>query len=109
MAEKRLITREEAAWEDTWAIEDLYRDDREWEEDFRKLEQDIRKLSQYQGRLGECAELLLEAQRTCEELNRLAEKVYVYAGQRLHENTDNSTYQNLSNRAQGLLVFRVIH
>ena len=104
MAEKRLITREEAAWEDTWAIEDLYRDDREWEEDFRKLEQDIRKLSQYQGRLGECAELLLEAQRTCEELNRLAEKVYVYAGQRLHENTDNSTYQNLSNRAQRLLV-----
>ncbi len=104
MAEKRLITREEIALEDTWAIEDLYRDDKEWEADYRKLEQDIGKLSEYQGRLGESARMLLEAQKTCDELSMLAEKVYVYANQKLHENTDNGTYQNLANRAQGLLV-----
>ena len=104
MAEKRFRTREEAALKDTWAIEDLYRDDQEWEEDYKKLEQNMQKLSAYQGRLGESAELLLDAQKTCDELNMLAEKVYVYAGQRLHENTDNSIYQDLSNRAQGLLV-----
>ncbi len=104
MAEKRFRTREEAALKDTWAIEDLYRDDQEWEEDYKKLEQNMQRLSAYQGRLGESAELLLDAQKTCDELNMLAEKVYVYAGQRLHENTDNSIYQDLSNRAQGLLV-----
>ncbi len=104
MAEKRLKKREEAALEDTWAIEDLYRDDKEWEKDYKKLEEAIGRLAEYQGRLGESAGILLAMQRTCDELNMLAEKVYVYAGQKLHENTDNGIYQNLSSRAQGLLV-----
>lgn len=104
MAEKRLKKREEAALEDTWAIEDLYRDDKEWEKDYKKLEEAIGRLAEYQGRLGESASILLAMQRTCDELNMLAEKVYVYAGQKLHENTDNGIYQNLSSRAQGLLV-----
>ena len=43
-------------------------------------------------------------QKLSDELNQLLEKVYVYANQRLHENTDNSTYQNLASQAQGLLV-----
>jgi len=46
----------------------------------------------------------LSMQRLFDELNMLAEKVYVYAGQKLHEDTDCGRYQNLSNRAQGLLV-----
>lgn len=104
MAENRLMTREEAETKDTWAMEDLYRDDREWEEEYRKLEQDIPKLSEYRGHLGESAEVLLEAQRTCDGLNMQAEKIYVYANQKLHEDTGNDIYQNLSNRAQGLLV-----
>lgn len=104
MAENRLMTREEAETKDTWAMEDLYRDDREWEEEYRKLEQDIPKLSEYRGHLGESAEVLLEAQRTCDGLNMQAEKLYVYANQKLHEDTGNDIYQNLSNRAQGLLV-----
>ena len=33
-----------------------------------------------------------EMQKLSDELNQLLEKVYVYANQRLHENTDNSTY-----------------
>lgn len=104
MAEKRLKKREEAALEDTWAIEDLYRDDKEWEKDYKKLEEAVSRLAEYQGRLGESASILLAMQRTCDELNMLAEKVYVYAGQKLHEDTDNGIYQNLSSRAQGLLV-----
>ena len=52
MAEKRFRTREEAALKDTWAIEDLYRDDQEWEEDYKKLEQNMQKLSAYQGASG---------------------------------------------------------
>ena len=34
----------------------------------------------------------------------LAEKVYVYANQKLHENTSNPVYQNASQRAGTLLV-----
>ena len=104
MGEKKLRTREEADWKDTWAVEDLYRDDGEWEKDAGRLENRIGELAVYRGRLGESAEVLLAMQRTGDELNMLAEKVYVYANQRLHENTDNGTYQRLADRAQNLLV-----
>ena len=104
MAEGMLRTREEALREDTWALEDLYESDGAWEADFGRLEREIPQLRQYEGRLGEGALVLLKMQRKWDELNELAERVYVYANQRLHENTDNGKYQNLANRAQGLLV-----
>lgn len=104
MAGTGLKRREEVREEDTWAIQDLYADDTLWEEDFRRLEEGIRGLSAYEGRLGESADVLLAMQKESDALNMLAEKVYVYANQRLHEDTDNGTYQNLASRAQGLLV-----
>lgn len=104
MAEPKLKTREEIAACDKWAIEDLYSDDQQWAEDYDRLKNMIPKLAAFQGRLGEKAGTLLQMQKTYDELNELAEKVYVYAGQKLHENTDNGTYQNLASMAQTLLV-----
>ena len=72
MGEKKLRTREEADWKDTWAVEDLYRDDGEWEKDAGRLENRIGELAVYRGRLGESAEVLLAMQRTGDELNMLA-------------------------------------
>lgn len=104
MAGLKLKTRDEVDAKDKWAIEDLYKTDEEWKADYEKLKVRIPELPAYQGRLGESAEVLYSMQKTCDELNMLAEKVYVYAGQKLHENTDNGTYQNLSSMAQMLLV-----
>lgn len=104
MAEQKLKRREEMNACDKWAIEDLYRDDEQWAGDYDKLKDMIPKLSAFQGRLGENAEMLLKMQKTYDELNELAEKVYVYANQKLHEDTDNGTYQNLASMAQMLLV-----
>ena len=104
MAVEKLKRREEVRKEDTWAIEDLYQDDKAWEEDYQRLSERIPKLLEFKGRLGDGAEVLLSMQKLWDELNMLAEKVYVYAGQKMHENTENGVYQNLSNRAQSLLV-----
>lgn len=104
MAVERLKKREEVKREDTWAIEDLYQNDGEWEEDYQRLSERIPKLLEFKGRLGEGADVLLAMQKLWDELNMLAEKVYVYAGQKMHEDTENGVYQNLSNRAQSLLV-----
>lgn len=104
MAEQRLKTREEIDARDKWAIEDLYRDDEQWSADYKRLKEMLPRLTEFQGRLGESAKTLLAMQRTYDELNELAEKVYVYANQKLHENTDNSTYQNLASQASSLLV-----
>ena len=104
MAENTLLKRTEVRQEDTWAMEDLYKNDGEWESDFRRLSEAIPELGAFEGRLGESAQMVLEMQRKSDELNMLAEKIYVYANQRLHEDTDNGRYQELANRAQGLLV-----
>lgn len=104
MADRGLCTREEIPAEAKWAIEDLYKNDDEWEADFTRLKEHLPELSAYEGRLGESAQTLLSMQRLCDKMNMLAEKVYVYANQRLHENTDNAVYQNLASRAQSLLV-----
>ena len=104
MTDRKLNTREEADARYKWAIEDLYKDEEDWKRDYELLKSRIAELTKFRGRLGESAEVLLSMQKLSDELNQLLEKVYVYANQRLHENTDNSTYQNLASQAQGLLV-----
>ena len=104
MTDRKLNTREEADARYKWAIEDLYKDDEDCKRDYELLKSRIPELTKFRGRLGESAEVLLFMQKLSDELNQLLEKVYVYANQRLHENTDNSTYQNLASQAQGLLV-----
>ena len=104
MAEQKLKKRQEIDPKDKWAIEDLYKTDEEWRADYEKLKSRIPELERFQGKLGESADTLFDMQKTCDELNMLAEKVYVYANQKLHENTDNGTYQNLSSMAQTLLI-----
>ena len=104
MENRKLNTREEVNARCKWAIEDLYKNDEDWKSDYELLKSRIPELAKFRGRLGESAQVLLSMQKLSDELNQLLEKVYVYANQRLHENTDNSTYQNLASQAQGLLV-----
>lgn len=96
--------RKEIAKEYQWNMEDLYGDNEAWEADFYKLQEGIGGLKEYAGTLGSSAEQLLKVMRCCDNLNMLAENVYVYANQRLHENTADAYYQGLSGRAQMLLV-----
>ncbi len=98
------MKREEIGKQYQWKIEDLYPCNEAWEEDFAKLQQGIGTLGEFEGTLGESAQNLQKLLSTCDTLNQLAEKIYVYANQRLHENTANAYYQGLSGRAQQLLV-----
>ena len=59
MAVEKLKRREEVRKEDTWAIEDLYQDDKAWEEDYQRLSERIPKLLEFKGRLGDGAEVLV--------------------------------------------------
>lgn len=98
------MKRTEIAQQYKWKIEDLYATNEAWEADFEKLQKGIEKLQKFEGTLAQSAENLLEMQVTSDELNKIAEKVYVYANQRLHEDTGNAYYQGLAAKAQMLLV-----
>ncbi len=98
------MKRTEIPQEYQWKMEDLYATNEAWEADFVKLQKGIEELKSFEGTLAQSAENLLKMQEKSDELNQLAEKVYVYANQRLHEDTGNAYYQGLSGRAQMLLV-----
>ena len=98
------MKREEIPQQYKWKMEDLYVTNEAWEADFLKLQKGIEELSKFEGTLGQSAENLLKMHETCDELNQIAEKIYVYANQRLHENTGNAYYQGLSGKAQMLIV-----
>ncbi|MBO5160538.1 MAG: oligoendopeptidase F [Lachnospiraceae bacterium] len=98
------MKREEIPQQYKWKMEDMYESNEAWEADFEKLQKGIEELKQFEETLEKSAENLLKMQETCDELNQLAEKVYVYANQRLHEDTSNAYYQGFSGRAQMLLV-----
>ena len=98
------MKREEIPQQYKWKMEDLYATNDAWEADFAKLQKGIEEIKKYEGTLEESAENLLKMQEACDALGELAEKVYVYANQRLHENTADAYYQGLSGRAQMLLA-----
>ncbi|MBQ2801616.1 MAG: oligoendopeptidase F [Lachnospiraceae bacterium] len=104
MAEQIVRQREDVSSEYKWAIEDLYRNDEAWEKDYNKVLKMAEKIKSFQGRLSESAGVLYKFMEKYEEMQKLAEKVYVYASQKLHENTGNGTYQGLAAKAQGMLV-----
>lgn len=98
------MKREEIPQQYKWRMEDLYATDEAWEEDFAKLQAGIEDIKKFEGTLGASAENLLKMHEKSDKLNLLAENVYVYANQKMHEDTGNSFYQGLAARAQMLLV-----
>ncbi len=105
MAEnKNLPKRNEIDPKYTWAIEDLYACDEAWQEEYNKIKEMLPKITEYQGRLSKSADILLSFLQLSDEISMLMERVYVYAGQKYHEDTADATYQDLSNKANALAV-----
>ncbi|NLJ97269.1 MAG: oligoendopeptidase F family protein, partial [Clostridiales bacterium] len=101
---KSLPKRSEVDKKYTWAIEDLYVSDELWKEEYDKLSKMLPKVSEYKGKLSESAKSLLDFLKLSDELQMMLERVYVYANQKYHEDTGNSVYQDLSDKAGVLLV-----
>lgn len=85
--------REEVKKEDTWALEDLYASEQLFEEDCSRLAGMIEEFPKYKGRLKEGSGVLLEMLEDYSGMNKLFEKVYVYANQRLHQDMGNAASQ----------------
>jgi oligoendopeptidase F len=101
---KNIPKRNELDSKDTWAIEDLYATDELWQEEYNKIKDMLPKASEYQGKISKSGTFLLGFLQLSDEISKLAERVYVYANQKYHEDTANATYQDLSNKANALMV-----
>lgn len=101
---KSLPKRNELEKKYTWAIEDLYASDEGWQLEYTKIKEMLPKVAEYHGRLSKSGEILLGFLQLSDEINRILERVYVYAHQRYHEDTGNSIYQDLKDKATALQV-----
>ncbi|QOR67594.1 oligoendopeptidase F [Cytobacillus suaedae] len=101
-AVKKLPNRNEIKVEDTWRLEDIFETDQAWENEFAAVKAMIPKISEFQGKLGESADHLAEALAYQDEISMRLGKLYTYAHMRYDQDTTNSTYQALNDRAANL-------
>ena len=89
--------------EDTWAIEDLYKNDEAWEKDLAALEEAGKALAGYEGKLAD-AQGLYNYLTKMEQADVLAERLAHYCMRKADEDTREGKYQAMSGRFMSVAV-----
>lgn len=93
MSQERIPKRSEQNPEYTWAIEDIYKDDNAWKDDFNKLLQIPDKIIEFKGKLSQSGEVLLKFLQLSDEISLLCDGLANYAQRKSDEDNANATYQ----------------
>ncbi|KKE80383.1 oligoendopeptidase F [Bacilli bacterium] len=101
---KQLPKREEVPVEKTWKLEDIFKNDDLWKEEFEQLQKDIPEITKFQGKLSESADNLYNLFKLQDELGERLGKLYTYAHMRYDQDTTNSFYQALNAKAETVLT-----
>ncbi|MCP3964886.1 MAG: oligoendopeptidase F [Lentisphaerae bacterium] len=104
MTDKKLPQRNELPQEMTWNLEIMYKNSKEWEDDFSKIPELLEKFMAFKGKLKDSAAMLRDAIEASDAMERLAEKVYVYAHLRSDEDTADSKNRSKVDRASALFA-----
>ncbi|MDQ6645282.1 MAG: M3 family metallopeptidase, partial [Chloroflexota bacterium] len=99
-----LKKRDEIPVEFTWNLESIFPTNDDWEHDFQALQQRLPELEALAGTLAQSGQALLIVLRKRDELSQELERLYVYASMRKDEDTTDSIYQGMADRAVQLYV-----
>ena len=99
---QRLPHRSEVKVADTWDLSSLFADDEAWEKAFKRLERQIKGYEKFRGQLGKNAETLAACLKFDSQLDRLGERLGVYAFLKTTEDQTNSQYQRMLGRFQNV-------
>ncbi len=99
-----LTKRSDIAREYTWDLESIFPTNDDWESSFKRLELGLPELEALKGTLAQSGQALLAVLQKRDELFEELETLYVYASMRKDEDTTNSTYQGMFDRAMQLFV-----
>lgn len=99
---KTLPPRSEIDVNDTWKLEDIFATDEDWGKEFTAVKELIPNVSKYEGKLASSAETLYELLQLQDHLLERMGKLYSYAHMRYDQDTTNSFYQGLDDRAKTL-------
>lgn len=104
MSQNVIRKREDIEEKYKWKLEDIYPDEKQWEEDFQKVKKLLPSIAAMQGKVANSAADLFKVLQLSDDLSRLAEKLYVYARMRRDENNANHYYQALFDKAESLSI-----
>src|SRR6266496_323850 len=99
-----LKKRAEIPVEFTWNLESIFPTNDDWERDYQALQQRLPELEALAGTLARRGQALLTVLQKRDEIYEKLERLYVYASMRKDEDTTNSTYQGMADRAVQLYV-----
>lgn len=99
-----LQKRSEIPTEYTWNLESIFQTNEEWEQAFQEIQSRIPELEAQQGTLAQSGQALLQVLRKRDEIFEKLGTLQVYASMRGDEDTTNSTYQGMNDRAIQLVV-----
>ncbi|PTL40179.1 oligoendopeptidase F [Alkalicoccus saliphilus] len=103
-APTKLPERKDIPKDRTWDLEDIFATDGEWEQSYSRVKNRIPEIAEYKGQLAESGKKLYEVLQKEDELSIELGLLFVYARMRYDEDTTNSFYQGLNEKARQLLV-----
>ncbi|MDR2166819.1 MAG: oligoendopeptidase F [Clostridiales bacterium] len=99
-----LKTREQVASEFKWNTSTICESDENWQNRLDALSAKIAQIKDFEGRVGESGASLLACLQTCDELQEETRKLYVYANLKGDEDTAETKYQGMRDKAQSVAI-----
>ena len=93
MSEERIPKRCDVPKEYTWALEDIFPTDEDWEAELEKLKAIPQRIAAFKGRLGESADVLYDFFKLSDEIAVMVDALANYAQRRSDEDTAVAKYQ----------------
>ncbi|MFZ5975240.1 MAG: oligoendopeptidase F [Bacillota bacterium] len=97
-------SRSERDERDQWRLEDIFESDALWDESYAQVQESLKNIAALKGTMTKSAGALLHAMETLNDIERRAEKLFVYASMRRDEDNARAEYQEKTDRALNLLV-----
>ena len=101
---KKIPTRDEIAWEDKWATEDLYPTDEAWEQECATLPADQEVLLSFAGHLSDSGEKLFDYLTKMEQVDVKVGLLANYCMRKADEDTRNATYQAMKGKFMSMVI-----
>ena len=98
----KLKTREEVSSSDKWNIEKIYKDINEFNKDYEEIKKELNKLVELEDNFLSNSNNFKDFFLQDEKVNRILEKLSVYANCKSDEDKANSTYQSLAGKITNL-------
>ena len=88
----------------TWNISSIFATDEDWERDFQAIQKRLPQLEALKDTIATSGQALYTVLQTRDEIYEPLEKLYAYASMRKDEDTTNSKYLGMADRAMQLFV-----